>query len=60
MEKTYQNLLSYSLFLLVKFGKFKLEINRNDHYLLWKWHHINLMCMVEEGGMGKADFFRVN
>ena len=38
----------------VNFENFKLEINRNEHYLLWKWYikvsliHINLMCMVED------------
>ena len=46
--------LLFQLYYRVKFGKFKLEINRNEHYLLRKRYikvsliHINLMCMVED------------
>ena len=46
--------LLFQRYYRVNFGRFKLEINRNEHYLLWKWYikvsliHINLMCMVED------------
>ena len=46
--------LLFQQYYRVNFGRFKLEINRNEHYLLWKWYikvsliHINLMCMVED------------
>ena len=46
--------LLFQRYYRVIFGIFKLEINRNEHYLLWKWYikvsliHINLMCMVED------------
>ena len=45
--------LLFQRYYRVNFGRFKLEINRNEHYLLWKWYikvsliHINLMCMIE-------------
>ena len=46
--------LLFQRYFRVNFGSFNLEINRNEHYLLWKWYikvpliHINLMCMVED------------
>ena len=46
--------LLFQRYYRVNFGRFKLEINRNEHCLLWKWYikvsliHINLMCMVED------------
>ena len=42
--------LLFQRYYRVNFGRFKLEINRNEHNLLWKWSikvsliHLNLMC----------------
>merc|ERR1719295_1423827 len=46
--------LLFQRYYRVNFGRFKLEINRNRHYLNWKWYIkvslilINLICMVED------------
>jgi len=46
--------LLFQQYYRVNFGGFKLEINRNEQYLLWKWYikvsltHKNLICMVED------------
>ena len=45
--------LLFQRYYRVNFGRFKLEINRNEHWLLWKWYikvsliQLNLMCMIE-------------
>ena len=39
--------LLFQRYCRVNFGRFKLEINRNEHYLLWKWYiKVSLMLNV--------------